>query len=161
MDRRLLQMGDEIFPVTVDYSESVGRYWKEMLKRITSWGNVGLEHVVACNTGIQRFVLSYAVLNREDHLWEHPRELEAEGIVPADIFQLLIFGITYLRTEVTAEKPSPIVAIGPGSTWRCSHDILLEAAGLVWDSFYHNPGPKLHTESAPFQKGTRILAVVE
>ena len=162
MSQGLFQIGKEDFTVTACYDRPVASGWNELLKRMHWWGGIALKEIRTCFThGTYEAVLYYVVLLREDYLWEWPREFDREGIIPADAVHLFAFGLRYLKEEVSPAKRTPIVVLAPGSIWRCSHDILIEAPGLVWDGFYHAPGPKLHTESAPFQKGTRILAVRE
>lgn len=161
----LFVIDEKKFPITVDYSISISDAWKKVLKLVTWWGGVDLEKGEFPHAGLNRskFICHYATLTSNRHLWLLGEELEKHGIIPADMMQLFVFFCDYGATEVTAEKNAPIVAAAPGSTWRCSHDVLRKMAGVEWSAFHHNPGPILHTVSQSphdgFEKGTRFLAI--
>lgn len=161
--RQLFEIEKERFPITVDYGMPLYEMWNMARKSIRWLGSIELRGITFSHTaGIHKFDCYYAVLLEDDcHLWRMDEDFQECNIVPADMRQFFAFCPANIRTEVTREKPAPIVAAASGSTWRCSHDCLHEMVGVHWDSCYHAPGPSLGMESAPFKKGTRFLAICQ
>ncbi|MFA5994242.1 MAG: hypothetical protein WC823_04755 [Parcubacteria group bacterium] len=157
----LLRLDKEEFPITVDYAMSLDMMYESLRKNITWSGAVELkDRTFPFNSGVKDFVCCYATLMRKEsdlsEIWEYSQSAQ---INLADMKQLFAFGCAYMRMAVTKEKITPIVAAAEGSTWLCSHDCLDELAGIDWDGFYHNPGPRISTFSGPFEVGTRFLAI--
>lgn len=155
-----LQIGDENFPITVDYTNPLDAAYSEAVKLVRWHGNIKLR----CRIPIKRkgeFTCYYAILQKDVNLhWNMRKAFERLNIVAADTMQIFAFMQRYLQSEVTKEKPMPILAAAPESTWLCSHESLNEMIGIAWSYFYHAPGPCLSTHSSiSFYKGTRFLAI--
>ncbi len=163
----LFSVGEQSFPMVVDYSEGLGEAYRDVVRHVTWTGDIELRENGFSKRalGKREFVGRYATLNRDNPLWNLEEVFAGEGLLPADTMQLFAFVRTYGRVEVTPQKPSPIVAASPCSTWFCSHDVLREMVGVSWSSFYHNPGIELSTISQcpgeGFSKDIRFLIVEE
>lgn len=158
----LFILGEEDFPITVDYGLPLYRAWDLARKKMAWWGDIEmLDRSFKITGGVHDFVSFFAVLQRNDYLWELAEDCAQAGFIPADMRQFFAFCENHLPATVSKEQSSPIVAAAPGSTWRCSHNCLHELVGVEWDDFYHNPGPSIgtHTNVQGFEKGTRFLAI--
>jgi hypothetical protein len=161
----LFTFSKERFTIIVDYQTPVGEAWSTASKHVVELGDIELEgrEFPLAGSKQEEFQCFYAILEEDDHLWHLDDIFSENGILPADMIQLFAFICAYVKTEVTAKKTAPIVAAAPGSTWRCSYDILHEMVGVRWSDWYYNPGPSLVTISADpdkgFEKGTRFLAI--
>ena len=155
-----LQIGDENFPIRVDYYKALGDAYSEAVKLVRWHGNIKLR----CQIPKERrgeFFCYYATLQKDVNLhWNMHKAFERLNIVAADTMQIFAFMQKYLQSEVTREKPTPILAAAPESTWLCSHESLDEMIGIEWSYFHHAPGPCLSTHSSiSFDRGTRFLAI--
>ena len=161
----LFAVGKETFPITVDYGQNTGTALHNAHRHVRSHGTIDLEgrSFPEASTGKRDFICRYATLREDNDLWELEKIFADLRLHPADMMQFFAFVCMHARTEVTPEKPRPVVAAALGSTWKCSHDILLEMAGVHWDPWYHGPGRSLGTTSESpqggFSKGTRFLIV--
>lgn len=159
-NNQLFEIGEENFLITVDYKKSLREMHKDALKKVQWSGNIDLlGRTFSFDFGIREFTCYYATLLGEVWLRDMQSEAQHAGIILADMKQLFAFGYRYTEKEVTKQKHTPIIAAAEGSTWLCSHECLGEMAGIEWDSFYHAPGPKLHTISDVLEKGIRVLAI--
>jgi hypothetical protein len=171
LQRDYFLIGKEVFPICVDYNQDIGAAWSQAVKSVVWHGDLELEGRTFPNRqlGQSNFNCRYAILQKnisligEDRLCELRNFFSALDFWLADMMQLFAFVCRYTKQEITPKKSLPVVAAAEGSTWRCSHDILCEMAGVSWDFFYHNPGPMLSTISEDpsdgFEKGTIFLIV--
>ena len=163
MNGKLFILGEENFPIIVDYNLPLANAWGMAIKAVVEWGGVELKDRIFFHFERREFQFYYATLQKDMRSCDLEEKFREYLIIPADMIQLFAFIQEHVKTEVTAKKPDPIVAAALGSTWRCSHDILLEMAGVRWSSWYHNQGPSFGTISENphkgIEKGTRFLAV--
>ncbi|MFH1822173.1 MAG: hypothetical protein ABH830_00560 [Patescibacteria group bacterium] len=152
--------GKKNFQITVNYGSPLHEEWSKVLRMIVWRGNIELKgRTFNLASSTKDFTCYLATLKEESHLWKIEKDFQNEEIIPADMMQFFAFCQQGGLEEINPDCPLPIVAAAPGSTWRCSHETLHEMAGVYWDGFYHNPGPNLSTVSAPFEIGTRFLAI--
>lgn len=156
----LFELGKVSFPIATDYSIPVLQMHQRALTQVKWSGDINLKkYTPPSNVGIKNFICRYAVLRENSNLHNVQASAKINRIILADVMQFFAFGLSHIRTEVTPEKKTPIVAGAVGSTWLCSHGCLGEMVGVEWDNFYHAPGPKLHTVSDILPKGTRFLTI--
>jgi hypothetical protein len=155
----LFKKEKEIFPITVDYDYGIYEAWKKVLQRTVAWGDVHLKKVKFLHQGICKFNCYFATLQEGSELWDKEKIFIEHNIVPADVMQLFAFACAHPIKKIIEANKVPIVAAAEGSTAKCSHDLMHTVVCLDWNTYYRNPGPLLHTEFAPFEKGTRFLAI--